>query len=101
MLAFCVVFNNENAAVTDCAWVIATAQVLPVPVHAPDQPPKVEPTEGDTVSVTVVSGLKLPVQVAPQSIPAGALVMMPVPVPVLLMVNAICTVAKLAVTDCA
>ena len=73
--------------------------MLVAPVHAPDQPPKVEPTAGETVRVTVLFWLKLPVQVVPQSIPAGALVIVPLPVPVLLTVNAICVMTKFALTD--
>lgn len=99
MLTLCAVLSGAKPAVTDCAWVIGTAQVLAVPVHAPDHPLKVEVAAGDTVSVTVVFGLKLLVHAVLQSIPAGALVTVPLPVPVLLTVNAICAVAKLAVTD--
>src|SRR3990172_4952780 len=42
-----------NVAVTDLAASIVTVHV-PVPVHAPDQPPKVEPVEAAAVSVTTV-----------------------------------------------
>ena len=37
-------------AVTDCAALIVTVQ-MPVPVHAPLQPPKVEPAAGVAVKV--------------------------------------------------
>ena len=40
-------------AVTDCAALIVTVQ-MPVPVHAPLQPPKVEPAAGVAVRVTGV-----------------------------------------------
>ena len=56
----------------------------PVPEHPPPlQPVKVEPAAGAAVSVTAVPLVKLAEQVAPQVMPAGALVMVPVPVPTL------------------
>src|SRR5437016_4980141 len=54
----------------------------PVPEHPPPfQPLKVEPAAGAAVSVTAVPLAKLAVHVAPQLIPAGALVTVPLPVP--------------------
>src|SRR2546425_1277814 len=47
----------------------------------PLQPVKVEPTAGAAVSVTAVPLAKLAAQVAPQSMPAGELVTVPLPVP--------------------
>jgi len=44
---------------------------------------KVEPAAGAAVRVTVVPLVKLAEQVAPQLMPAGALVTVPVPVPAL------------------
>jgi hypothetical protein len=41
-----------NVAVTIVAVLIVTRQVLPEPVHAPDQPVKVEPVSAMAVSVT-------------------------------------------------
>ncbi len=62
------------------AAVIVTEPVLhPVPVH----PAKVEPDAGVAVRVTTVPLVKLEEQVVPQLMPAGELVMVPVPVPVL------------------
>ena len=56
----------------------------PVPEHPPPlQPVNVEPAAGAAVSVTAVPLVKLAEQVAPQVMPAGALVMVPVPVPTL------------------
>jgi len=43
--------TNPNVAVTDLAASIVTLQE-PVPLHAPAQPPKVEPTEAAALSVT-------------------------------------------------
>jgi hypothetical protein len=61
-----------------------------VPVQTPpDQPANFEPVAGVAVSVTCVPLGKVSVHVAPQLIPAGELVTVPVPVPVL----AICTVS--------
>jgi len=42
-----------NVAVTDLALIIETVQV-PVPVQAPDQPAKLEPSAGIAVSITEV-----------------------------------------------
>jgi hypothetical protein len=74
-------------AVTDWAALIVTEQV-PVPVHAPLQPVKVEPVAGVAVSVTAVPLAKLAAQVAGQLMPAGTLVTVPVPVPALVSVSA-------------
>src|SRR5213076_2587955 len=54
----------------------------------PLQPPKVEPAAGAAVSVTAVPLAKLAAQVAPQVIPPGELVTVPLPVPALLTVIA-------------
>ena len=70
-----------NVAVTDLASVIETTQ-LPVPVQAPDQPPKVEPRLALAVRVTVVPLVYVWVQSLPHLIPVGALVTVPEPVPV-------------------
>src|SRR5439155_3628020 len=64
----------------------------------PLQPVKVEPAAGAAVSVTAVPLVKLAAQVAPQLIPAGALVMVPLPVPALLTVSAKAGSVNVAVT---
>ena len=51
-----------NVAVTEALAAITTVQV-PVPLHAPDHPPKVEPEFGVAVSATDVPGAKLALQV--------------------------------------
>src|SRR5216117_4037851 len=70
-----------KVAVTVVAAEIVTTHD-PVPEHPPPlQPPKVEPAAGAAVSVTAVPLAKLAAQVAPQSMPAGELVTVPLPVP--------------------
>src|SRR5207253_6682643 len=60
----------------------------PVPEQPPPvQPVKVEPATGVAVNVTAVPLVKLAEQVAPQVIPTGALVTVPLPVPALLTVS--------------
>ncbi len=71
---------SVNVAVQDMAAVIVTDPVLhPVPLH----PAKVEPAAAVGVRVTTVPLVKLEEQAVPQLIPAGELVIVPVPVPVL------------------
>jgi hypothetical protein len=65
---------------------------------APLQPLNVEPAAGVAVSVTIVPSLKDAEQVAPQLIPAGALVTEPDPVPAFVTVST-CVALKVAVTD--
>ena len=71
----------------------------PVPEHPPPlQPLKVEPAAGVAVSVTAVPLGKLAEQVAPQVIPTGELVTVPLPVAAGVTVRVkVCTV-KVAVT---
>ena len=71
-----------KVAVTAALPVNVTLQV-PVPVHAPDHPANVEPLFGTAVRVTMAPLVKLALHVAPQSIPAGLLVTVPLPVPAL------------------
>ena len=54
----------------------------------PLQPPKVDGDVGEAVSVTIVLLAKAYEQVEPQLIPAGELVTVPLPVPLLLTVSA-------------
>src|SRR5205823_3595817 len=71
----------------------------PVPEQPPPlQPLKVEPAAGVAVSVTVVPLAKLAVHVAPQVIPAGELVTVPLPVPAVLTVSATVCRVEVAVT---
>ena len=51
------------------------------PVQAPLQPVKLEPAAAAAVSVTLVPSVKSAWQVAPQAIPAGLLVTVPLPAP--------------------
>src|SRR5262245_6833507 len=91
---------TAKVAVPAGAALIVTAQV-PVPVQPPLQPVKVEPAAGVAVRVTTVPVVKEVEHVAPHVMPAGALVMVPLPAPVLLTVSAMPCSAKVAVTDCA
>ena len=86
---------------TDVAALIVTLHV-PVPVQPPPlQPVNVEPAAGVAVRVTTVPLVKPVEHVAPQEIPAGALVMLPLPAPdfATVSVNEDCT--NVAVTEAA
>lgn len=55
---------------------------VPVPLQPPPcHPAKTDPEPAVAVSVTEAPGAKLALHVLPQSIPAGALVTVPVPEP--------------------
>ena len=68
--------EGPNVAVTALSGSIATVHV-PVPLHAPDQPVNTIQVPGVAVKVTVPQNEAE--QVAPQSMPAGELVTVPVP----------------------
>jgi len=87
--------------VTARAALIVTLQVVVVPVQLPLQPVKREPVVGAAVKVTMVPLLNDPEQVVPQSIPAGELMTVPLPVPALVTVSAKDGKVKVAVTVCA
>jgi len=70
---------GANAAPTVVAVAIATVHA-PVPEQPPDQPVKIAPAAGVAVSVTLVPVLNVAEHVAPQMIPAGALLTVPLPV---------------------
>ena len=80
-LTVTVYWLRAKVAVTALAPVIVSEQLL-APPHAPDQPSKVEPVSAAAVSVTCVFRARPSVQARPQSMPAGALVTFPLPVPV-------------------
>jgi len=74
-------------AVTACAAFTVTVQV-PVPEQPPPlQPEKVEPAAGTAVKVTELPLAYAAAQVVPQEMPAGALVMVPLPAPLELTVS--------------
>lgn len=77
---------DEKLAVTVLAAFMVTVQAS-VPLQAPPQPANADPSDGEAASVTVVPATKPFEQVAPQSIPAGALVTVPGPVPPLVTVS--------------
>ena len=90
---------SANVAVTEVAALTVTVQV-PVPVQPlPLQPENVEPAAGVAVSVTAVPVANVAEHVAPQLMPAGALVTVPLPVPALVIVSVSGWRAKVAVTD--
>jgi hypothetical protein len=74
-------------AVTDLASLIVRVHV-PVPLHAPDQPVKEEGWVGVAFSVITAFCTNPAEHVAPQFMPAGELVTVPVPVPDLATVRA-------------
>ena len=69
-----------NVAVTE-VWVASSIVQVPVPVHGPVHPAKSELASGFAVRVTVVPLVKVALHVSPQSMPAGALATVPVPLP--------------------
>ena len=71
-----------NVAVTDVFTVSIKLHGL-VPLQAPDHPENVEFPVGVAVSVTGVPLAKFALHVEPQLIPAGLLVIVPVPIPAL------------------
>jgi len=87
-----------KVAVTVVAAFKVTEQV-PVPEQPPPlQPVKIEPLAGVAVSVTNVPLSNEAEQVAPQSIPGGSEVTVPLPVPALLLVRLTVWRLKVAVT---
>jgi len=84
--------------VTEVAAFRVTVQV-PVPEQPPPlQPVKVEPAAGVAVKITVVPPAYAAMHVAPQAMPAGLLVTVPIPEPVLFTVSVKAWRAKVAVT---
>ena len=75
---------------------------VPVPEQPPPlQPVKVEPAAGVAVKVTAVPTVNEAEQAAPQEIPEGALLTVPLPVPVLVTLRAKDCWTKPAVTEAA
>jgi hypothetical protein len=90
---------GEKVAVTGTAEVPMVKLQVPVPEQAPDQPAKTEPAAGVAVRVIRVLVLKLAEQVAPQLIPAGALLTEPEPVPARVTFTGKAAGMKVALTD--
>ena len=79
--------ESLKVAVTLSAESIATVQVSVPAQTVPNQPANVEPASGVTLRVTDVPALNTSVQSAPQLIPSGPDVTVPLPVPALLTVR--------------
>ena len=69
-----------KVALTVLAAVMLTTHVLAVPVQAPDQPVNTESLAGAAVKVTLLLAITSSLQSVPQLIPAGTLVIVPLPV---------------------
>jgi len=78
---------------------MVTLHVFPEAESQPLQLVNVEAPSGVAVNVTAVPSLKLAEQVGPQLIPAGALVTVPLPVPVSSTIKFRVTAVNVAVTD--
>src|SRR5438093_1527365 len=93
---------TANVAVTEVAAFTVTMQV-PEPEQPPPplQPVKVEPASGVAVKVTAVPTVNEAEQAVPQEIPEGALLTVPLPVPVLVTLRAKDCWTKPAVTEAA
>jgi hypothetical protein len=78
---------DVKVALTERAELTVVVHVAALPVQSPDQPLNAEPAAGAAVSVTLVPETKALEQVVPQSIPAGELVTVPVPVPLFVTVS--------------
>src|SRR5207302_1723940 len=78
---------GRKLAVTDRAALMVTVQVVPEAASQPLQPVNVDPVAGVAVRVTTVPLSKAAEQVAPQLIPAGSEVTVPLPVPALVTVR--------------
>src|SRR5207244_2717488 len=87
-----------NVAVTVVAALKVTVQVSVPEQPPPLQPVKIEPAAGAAVSVTALPLAKLAAQVAPQVMPAGELVTVPLPVPAGVTVRVKVWSVKVAVT---
>lgn len=88
---------TRKVAVTLRAVLMLTVQV-PVPVQAPLQPPNNEPPPGAALSVTFAVCANDALQVAPQLMPDGAEVTVPVPAPAFVTVSALCATENVALT---
>lgn len=78
--------SRSKVAVTALLASMVTVQ-LALPLQAPDHPLKDESLSAVAVKVRIVPGFRAAVQVRPQSIADGTLVMFPLPSPVFATVN--------------
>lgn len=87
-------------ALTERLALIVTVQVLLPEQPLPLQPEKIEPVAALAVSVTELPRPKAAEQVAPQLMPAGLEVTVPVPFPAFVTVSVrVCAAANVAVTE--
>src|SRR5512139_3914011 len=77
---------TSKVAVTTLAASIVSVHG-PVPVHAPLQRVSMAPVLAVAVKVTTVPTANVSLQPAPQSMPAGLLVTLPLPLPIVATVN--------------
>jgi hypothetical protein len=91
--------TDVKVAVTVLVPLMVTLQVLPELESHPLQLVNVELPSGVAVNVTAVPLLYVAEHVGPQLMPAGELVTVPPPVPVLLTFKVCWTAVKVAVTD--
>src|SRR2546426_12720064 len=95
----CAEFGKKVAGTDGAAFIVPTK--TPVPLHpAPLQPLNTDPLAGTADNVTDVPMTNDALHVAPQIIPAGLLVTVPPPLPVLVKVR-VYNCVKLTFTACA
>src|SRR5262245_12108631 len=92
--------TRVKVAVTEVAAFTVTEQV-PVPEHAPLQPANEEPAAGVAVRVIAVPGVTDCEHVVPQLMPAGLLVIVPEPAPLLVTDSVTGSRLNVAVTEVA
>ena len=90
---------GTNTAVTEVFAVNETVQASRPWQPPPIQPANCESGSGMAASVTGVPVENAPMQIVPQAIPAGVLVTIPLPVPVLVTTRVTGIDSKMAITD--
>src|SRR3954452_4813259 len=92
--------SSLKFAVSERSSVMVTVHP-PEPLQAPPQDPNVDPASAVGVRVTIVPSAKSAAQVAPQLMPAGVLVTVPLPPPVLLTLRVCCWTGVTGGVNCA
>src|SRR5439155_1084774 len=101
VLAVLMVVRSSVMCTAFTRVVPATSGLSVKPVQLPVQPVKIDPAAGAAVSVTTVPVVNEVEQVAPQEMPVGALVTVPLPLPDLVTSSAKDACMKEAVTEVA